>query len=99
MAASLANDWPSDRFGVEARTRDFGMTMSFPEHGDDYVGARLVLDEWLRVVDAEDPTLRARLLNEQLAAAAAYPRLTDHDGFLVTYELRWPVGMAAKPGC
>ena len=80
MAASLANEWPSDRFGVESRTRDFGMTMSFPEHDDDSVGARLVLDEWLRVVDAEDPALRARLLNEQLAAAAAYPRLTDHDG-------------------
>ena len=80
MAASLANEWPSDRLGVESRTRDFGMTMSFPEHDDDYVGARGVLDDWLRVVDAEDPALRARLLNEQLAAAAAYPRLTDHDG-------------------
>lgn len=30
---------------------------------------------------------------------ASGPRLSDHDGFLVTYELRWPVGMAAKPGC
>ena len=27
------------------------------------------------------------------------PRLSDHDGFLVTYELRWPMGMAATPAC
>ena len=29
LAASLANDWPSDREGIEARTREFGMTMAF----------------------------------------------------------------------
>ena len=80
MAASLANDWPVDRRGVESRTRDYGMTMSFPEHDGDYGGVRTVLDEWLRIVDADDPAERARLLNQQLAAAAAYPRLTDHDG-------------------
>jgi len=27
------------------------------------------------------------------------PRLSDHDGFLVTYELRWPATMAAAPAC
>ena len=27
------------------------------------------------------------------------PRLSDHDGFLVTYELRWPAGMAERNGC
>ena len=30
---------------------------------------------------------------------ASGPRLSDHDGFLVTYELRWPAGMEAKPAC
>ena len=30
---------------------------------------------------------------------ASGPQLSDHDGFLVTYELRWPTGMAAKRGC
>ncbi|WP_293697593.1 MULTISPECIES: endonuclease/exonuclease/phosphatase family protein [unclassified Sphingopyxis] len=31
---------------------------------------------------------------------ASGPRLSDHDGFMVTYELRWPVGMAAAaPAC
>ena len=27
------------------------------------------------------------------------PRLSDHDGFLVTYELRWPTAMQEKSGC
>ena len=27
------------------------------------------------------------------------PRLSDHDGFLVTYELRWPATMATTPAC
>lgn len=31
---------------------------------------------------------------------ASGPRLSDHDGFMVTYELRWPADMAARsPGC
>lgn len=27
------------------------------------------------------------------------PRLSDHDGFLVTYELRWPAATAPVPAC
>ncbi len=30
-----------------------------------------MIDEWLTVVDAAEPERRARLLNEQMAAAAA----------------------------
>ncbi|WP_424937334.1 MULTISPECIES: CGNR zinc finger domain-containing protein [Bacteria] len=80
LAASLADDWPADRDGIEQRTRDFGMTMVFPPGADDHARTRAVIDEWLRVVDAADEGERARLLNAQMAAAAAYPRLTDHDG-------------------
>ncbi|QEW01832.1 CGNR zinc finger domain-containing protein [Microbacterium lushaniae] len=80
MAASLANDWPETREGIVARTRDFGMTMEFRAGADDRAASRAVLDEWLRVVDERDPQTRASLLNAALAAASAYPRLTDHDG-------------------
>ena len=80
LAASLADDWPSDRAGVERRTREFGMTMVFPDDPGDHAGTRRVIDEWLRVVDASTPEERAALLNAQMATAAAYPRLTDHDG-------------------
>ncbi|MFD2025197.1 CGNR zinc finger domain-containing protein [Promicromonospora aerolata] len=80
LAASLANEWPADRAGIEARTRDFGMTMDFEEGPEDHARSRRVIDDWLRVVDAGDPGRRAMLLNAQMAEAAAYPRLTDHDG-------------------
>jgi predicted RNA-binding Zn ribbon-like protein len=80
LAASLANDWPSDRAGIEARTIERGMTMRFPVASDDHVETRRVIDEWLRVVDATDADERAALLNAQMAAVTAYPRLTDHDG-------------------
>ena len=78
LAASLANDWPTDRAGIVARTRDFGMTVDFPESPGDHARVRRVIDDWLTVVDEPEPQERARLLNGQMAAAAAYPRLTDH---------------------
>ncbi|GAA2080345.1 CGNR zinc finger domain-containing protein [Microbacterium hatanonis] len=80
LAASLANDWPADREGIEARTREFGMTMEFTLGPDDHARTRHVLDGWLRVVDARTPEARAIVLNGRMAAIAAYPRLTDHDG-------------------
>lgn len=79
LAASLANEWPSERAGVVARTRDFGMTAEFPEAPDDHRRVRCVVDDWLTVVDATDPDERARILNSYMAAATAYPRLTDHN--------------------
>jgi predicted RNA-binding Zn ribbon-like protein len=80
LAASLANDWPASRDGIEERTRDFGMTMVFSASAEDFAATRAVLDDWLRVVDADTDAERARLLNEQMAARGAYPQLTDHDG-------------------
>lgn len=80
LAASLANDWPDDRAGIEERTLDLGMTMIFPPEPDDHERVRAVIDEWLKIVDETDPSKRAVLLNAQMAEAAAYPRLTDHDG-------------------
>jgi len=80
LAASLANEWPDHRDGIEQRTREFGMTMAFDVASDDHVRTRRVVDAWLAVVDAEDDAARAAALNRQMAAAAAYPQLTDHDG-------------------
>ena len=79
LAVSLANDWPPDRAGIVARTREYGMSMPFPEHDNDQARCRDVLDEWPSVVDASSADDRARLLNEHMATAAAYPRLTDHN--------------------
>lgn len=79
LAASLANDWPSERDGIEQRAREHGMTMPFPRLGSDYVQMRAVMDDWLDIVDAPSDAERARLLNAQTARASAYPRLVDHD--------------------
>jgi predicted RNA-binding Zn ribbon-like protein len=79
LAASLANDWPEDRAGIVQRTRELGMTVDFPEEPGDVQAVRRVIDDWLTVVDAPDPQTRALLLNAQMAAATAYPRLTDHN--------------------
>lgn len=79
LAASLADDWPSDRYGIDARTREFGMTMGFTSTPTEVADTRAVIDEWLRVVDAPTPERRAELLNALMADAAAYPRLVDHD--------------------
>lgn len=80
LAASLANDWPPDADGIVERAHELGMTMEFPRSGDDHAQVRTVIDDWLLVVDEGVPRLRAALLNGQMAAATAYPRLTDHDG-------------------
>jgi hypothetical protein len=80
LAASLANSWPDDRDGIVARTRDFGMTMEFRSSPRDHAESRRAIDDWLTVVDASDARARARILNDQMAGVAAYPRLTDHDG-------------------
>ncbi len=78
LAQSLANDWPSDRAGIVARTREHGMTMPFPHQPGDHARCRAVVNRWLAVVDAGSPDERAELLNQQMAAVSAYPRLTDH---------------------
>ncbi|MBL3686239.1 CGNR zinc finger domain-containing protein [Leucobacter zeae] len=80
LAASLANEPARNRTEIFARTREFGMTMDFPELPDDAERVGEVVDAWLEVVDADDPSERARILNSQMAAVAAYPRMTDHDG-------------------
>ena len=79
LAASLANDWPADRAGIEERTLALGMTQTFPPAPGDHAEIRSVIDDWLKIVDEPDPSARADLLNAELAATAAYPRLTNHD--------------------
>ncbi len=80
LAASLANDWPPGAADIEARAREFGMTMTFHVGPGDYDKTRDAIDAWLAVVDAASSRERADLLNAQMALFAAYPRLTDHDG-------------------
>lgn len=79
LAASLANEPPATRTALIARVREHGMTMRFPTGEHDLERTLAAIDDWLTVVDAPTPRERAELLNRAMAAAAAYPRLTDHD--------------------
>lgn len=79
LAASLANDPPADREGIERRTREFGMTMAFVRRDDDHRQTRTVIDRWLAIVDSTREDERAALLNAEMAEASAYPRLVNHD--------------------
>ncbi len=69
---------PSDRAAVEQRAQDAGLILSSPSRARDYAETRSVIDDWLAIVDAPSDRERAGLLNEQMAKAAAYPRLVDH---------------------
>ncbi|KSU66566.1 CGNR zinc finger domain-containing protein [Arthrobacter sp. NIO-1057] len=80
LAASLANNWPENRGEIEQRTREVGMTMPFPVRRNDHKETRQVIDDWLRIVDADSDHQRAELLNQQMSQASAYPRMVDHDG-------------------
>ncbi|WP_312180548.1 CGNR zinc finger domain-containing protein [Arthrobacter sp.] len=80
LAASLANDWPQTRGGIVDRTRDYGMTAAFAQSPADHGEIRTVVDRWLEIVDASGTDQRAILLNALMKDAAAYPRLTDHNG-------------------
>ena len=57
LAASLADDFPVDRAGIEERTLEMGMTMTFPPAADDHERVREVVDDWLRTVSYTHLTL------------------------------------------
>lgn len=88
LAAALANDPPVTLTQLVERCRATGLVVDMPVDPDDLVRTRAFLDEWLAVVDAADPADRARLLNDLLRGASAYPRLTDHagDGWHIHYR-------------
>ncbi|MFC0628225.1 CGNR zinc finger domain-containing protein [Kribbella deserti] len=61
--------------GVESRlVRDRLIT------GQDFDEIKIVLAEWLEVVDASAPERRVALVNAMLAKYTEHPRLTNHSG-------------------
>ena len=49
--------------------------------------------------DGEAVTVRPVRVEAMFDGGKSGPRLSDHDGFLVTYELRWPVTMTGVSVC
>ncbi|GAA3465519.1 CGNR zinc finger domain-containing protein [Nonomuraea roseola] len=80
LAADLANRRPASAEELADRCRSAGLVLESPVTSQDVDRVLAVLDEWEKVVDAVDDRERADLVNRMLAAAAAYPRLTDHAG-------------------
>ncbi len=80
LAAALANRRPATPAELTDRCRTAGLVLESPATAHDLHTLTATLDAWESVVDAPDPQRRADLLNAMLAAAAAYPRLTDHAG-------------------
>ncbi|MFJ3127912.1 CGNR zinc finger domain-containing protein [Streptomyces sp. NPDC086993] len=80
LAADLANRRPASAEELADRCRAAGLVVDRPVTPRDLDRTRDVLDVWEEAVDADDERERAELLNRMLAAAAAYPRLTDHAG-------------------
>ncbi|MET9337616.1 CGNR zinc finger domain-containing protein [Nonomuraea sp. NPDC003804] len=80
LAASLANRRPATADELADRCRAAGLVLERPVTPQDLGHTMDTLDAWEKIVDATDEHERAALLNRMLAAAAAYPRLTDHAG-------------------
>ncbi|MEU9917030.1 CGNR zinc finger domain-containing protein [Streptomyces sp. NPDC051001] len=80
LAADLANRRPASAEELADRCRAAGLVVEVPATPEDLERTAVVLDTWEKVVDTTDEHERAGLVNRMLAAAAAYPRMTDHVG-------------------
>lgn len=97
LAADLANQRPTGAAELADRCRAAGIVLECPVTAADLDGAHAALDAWEKAVDATGEAERAALVNRMLADAAAYPRLTTHDGtawHLHYRDARQPLGTA-----
>lgn len=81
FVTGLTNDRPADLAALLRRWDEPEMGPLPPVAGEDFPEVCAFLDRWVEVIDATDDADRVRLLNTLLAEAAAYPRITAHDGF------------------
>jgi hypothetical protein len=88
LAADLANRRPASADDLAGRCAASGLRIDGPVHAADLPRTQAILDEWEKVVDTPDESARAALINQMLASAAAFPRLTDHaaDGWHLHYR-------------
>ncbi|GAB3396506.1 CGNR zinc finger domain-containing protein [Amycolatopsis echigonensis] len=77
----LTNDRPADLAALLQHWDEPEMGPLPPVADEDFPELCAFLDRWVEVIDATDDADRVRLLNALLAEAAAYPRITAHDGF------------------
>ncbi|GII80079.1 hypothetical protein Sru01_50610 [Sphaerisporangium rufum] len=80
LMADLVNFPPATLDDLVKRCADAGLVIDRPPGEADLAAARDLAERWCAIVDTRDERARVVLLNELLAASAAYPRVTDHAG-------------------
>jgi hypothetical protein len=80
LATELTSEPPETADELTRRCVEAGVAVDRPARDSDLAEVEVFLARWLAVVDAETLRQRASLLNELLAEASSYPRLTDHAG-------------------
>lgn len=80
LGVDLFNSPPNSAAELGRRCLDGGLVVDTVPTDADLTEAAAFLAEWVRVVDAETDETRADILNDLLARASAYPRLTNHAG-------------------
>ncbi|MEV0713999.1 CGNR zinc finger domain-containing protein [Asanoa sp. NPDC050611] len=78
LAADLANAPPRSLAELTTRCASAGLVMDMPVRESDLADVIALIEEWRSVVDAPSSDARASALNQMLAAAATYPRLSRH---------------------
>lgn len=80
LIVDLANEPPSNVDNLVERCRRAGLVVDMPVDDRDLTATLTLIDRWRGVVDALSEADRAEALNQLLAEATTYPRLTDHAG-------------------
>lgn len=87
LVVDLAGDFPATVAELTERCLDHDLVIDRPVRRRDLDQVRVFLDDWLAVVDTEQPRARAEALNSLLARYSGHPRLTDHaDGWHLHYR-------------
>ncbi|GGF91989.1 hypothetical protein GCM10007304_02420 [Rhodococcoides trifolii] len=88
LGVDLVNRPPQTADELGTRCAAAGLVVDWDSTDNDLVATREFLADWVGVVDASTDSERADRLNVLLAAATAYPRLTNHadDGWHMHYR-------------
>ncbi|AEW99334.1 CGNR zinc finger domain-containing protein [Streptantibioticus cattleyicolor] len=80
LVTDITNRPPTGLDDLRHRCVTAGLGPGIPAGPADLAEIRRLGDRWAEIVDADTEERRVALLNALLAEAAAYPRITTHDG-------------------
>jgi|SRR5690606_5252086 len=80
LAVDLATNPPRSTGELTALEGSHGLLLDRPATRNDVALVADAIQDWLRIVDATDPTERAKWVNAMTAIYCSFPTLTDHAG-------------------